>query len=113
MKIEQRADRICDAIERSLPDALTAEPIVLDEANHRALIRDRMIHKVVPRPRRNDEKRLPWTISASALGVRGSRVKPRQSSQAISASSRSGERIGSGLRCIYDLAQVMVGPGVG
>lgn len=34
MEIEQRADGICDAIKRSLADALAAEPIIFDEANH-------------------------------------------------------------------------------
>ena len=33
MEVKHGADRIRDRIERSLPDPLTAEPIVLDEAN--------------------------------------------------------------------------------
>src|ERR1035437_1936060 len=98
MELEHRADGICHPIKRSLSDPLTAQPVVLNETKDRGLIGGRMIDEVVPRPRRDDEKRLPWTVSAPALSVHRSGIETGQRRGPTSASSRTGQRIGSSPR---------------
>jgi len=48
-EIEHPVYRACIRIERPVY-ALAVQPVVLDEPQHRALIRYRMIHEVRPRP---------------------------------------------------------------
>ena len=94
-EVEHRADGVGSPVIRSLLDPLTFEPVVFDEANHRSLIREGMIHKVVLCPGRDYQQWLAWTISATALGVRRGGIDPGQSRVAGSAESRSREGIGS------------------
>src|ERR1700684_1585861 len=113
MEVEHRADGISDAIKRSMSDALAAEPVIFDEANHRGLIGGRMIHEVMLCPRRNNKQRLPRTVSAPALCVRGSRIEAGQRCGAVSAASGTSESISWALRSIHDLAELVIVPSVG
>ena len=45
-EIEHLGDGIGDGVKGTLADAFATEPVVLDEAKHRTLIGDGMIHKV-------------------------------------------------------------------
>jgi hypothetical protein len=50
-EVEHLRDRIRDAIERSLANAFSSQPVVLDEANDRSLIGHGMVNRVLQRPR--------------------------------------------------------------
>src|SRR5215472_12569480 len=65
-EIEHLGDGIGNGIERALADAFAPEPVVLDEAKHRTLIGDGVIHKVSARPSRYDQEWLARAIAATA-----------------------------------------------
>src|SRR5580693_520937 len=72
-----------------------------------------MVHKVVPPPGGDDEKRLSRTVSATTLSVRGSGFDAGQRIYSAAAGSRTGERIGGGRRRIHDLAELVIVPAIG
>src|SRR5579864_3160468 len=51
LKVEHLVDRAGNAIERSLANTLSTQPVVFDETNDRTLVGHGVIHKVPPRPR--------------------------------------------------------------
>src|SRR6266403_728785 len=53
-------------VERPVPD-LAGTPVLLDEAQHRALIGRRVVDKVGLGEGRDDEQRLSWAIAAATL----------------------------------------------
>ena len=65
-EFEHLSNGIGDGIKRALADAFAPEPIVLDEAKHRTLIGDGVIHKVSARPWRYDQEWLARAIAATA-----------------------------------------------
>jgi len=68
-EIEHLGDGIGDGVKGALPDAFAPEPVVFDEAKHRSLIGDGMIHKVGPGPGRYDQEWLAGAIAATAKGM--------------------------------------------
>ena len=80
-EVEHAVDRAGDGVERAVADPLAAKPVVLDEADDRALIGDRVIDVVRLRPRRDHQQRQPRTVAAAPLRVRdavGSRQRRRR-----------------------------------
>lgn len=49
-EIEHLREGVGDRVERALAKALSAEPVVLDKAENRALVCDRVVNEVRPRP---------------------------------------------------------------
>src|SRR5271168_1603073 len=72
-----------------------------------------MIHEVVPRQGGDDDERLPRTVSATTLRVRGGGLETGQRIGAATAGSRTGERIGCSRRGVHYLAELMIVPAIG
>ena len=49
-EVEHLVDRVGDRIKRSGADALSSQPVVFDEVNHRGLIGHGVVHKILPSP---------------------------------------------------------------
>jgi len=47
-EVKHLNDRVGDAIERSLADALAAEPVIFDEVDDRGLIGDGVVDEILP-----------------------------------------------------------------
>ena len=90
-EIKHLRDGTRNPVVRSLPDALSAQPVILDEVDDRALIGHRVIHKVPPRPRRDQQKRQPRPIAATAQSRCA--ADAWQNHPAIAAALRSAESI--------------------
>src|SRR5262245_49141833 len=60
--VEQRAG---DVVERNRTDAFPTQPVVLDEAQNRRLVRERVAHVVFLRPGRDHKHRQPWSVTAA------------------------------------------------
>src|SRR5581483_6484373 len=95
-EIEHVGDRIRNRVEGSLADALSAEPVVLDEAENRRLIRGRVIDEVLPGPRRDDDQRDAWSESATPLRVQRAGRHPRKGRRTVPACARTGQTVGAG-----------------
>lgn len=78
LEVEKLGQGVCDSIEGALADPLTAEPVVLDEPDHRSLVRDAVIDEVLPRPRRDHEQWQSRPMAATAKSMRVCRVESRQ-----------------------------------
>ena len=50
LEVEHLGDRVGDSIEGAAAQALSAEPVVLDEMNDRTLIGHAVIDKILPSP---------------------------------------------------------------
>ncbi len=54
-EVKHLHDGVCDGVKRALANALAVEPVVLDESQDRGLIGHRVVHEVLPRPRRDNK----------------------------------------------------------
>ncbi len=69
-EIQHSRDRIGDPVERTGSNALGVQPVVLDEANDRGLIRYRVVNEVTLLPRRDNQQGHTRTVATATLGVR-------------------------------------------
>src|ERR1700722_3995835 len=67
VKVEHVVDRAGDGIEGAATHALSTQPIVFDETQHRRLIGQTVVDIVAPGEGRDHQQRQAWAISASAL----------------------------------------------
>src|SRR6202040_4390559 len=97
-------------VERAAP-ALAGTPVFLDEAQHPALIGQRVVDKVGLGEGRDDEQRLPWAVAAATLNsLKGRAVAALARCIQLIAVSRRGAV--QGRRRIDDRAHLMVVPAV-
>ena len=61
-EVKHLGDGVGERIERTLANALSAEPVVFDEPGNRGLVGDAVIHEVLPRP---------WVRHPPSLSGRG------------------------------------------
>ena len=57
--------RAGDVVERNRTDAFPTKPVVLDEAQNRRLVRERVAHVVFLGPGRDHKQRQPWSVTAA------------------------------------------------
>src|ERR1051326_5601898 len=55
IEIEHLIDGACDRIKTPLADALSTQPVILDEPQHRRLVCHRVVHEILQRPWRYDQ----------------------------------------------------------
>src|SRR5262249_52976361 len=66
VEVEHRRERARESIERAATDA-AGTPVVLDEAQDRSLVCERVVDKVRPRERRDNNQRLARPVAAATL----------------------------------------------
>src|SRR5262249_8230617 len=100
VEIEHVVDLARDGVERAARlDALAGQPVVLDEAQDRALVGQRVVDVVAPGERRDHQERLTGAVAAAAprglaAGAGERRCRRRTSPlQAVIADADGGERI--------------------
>src|ERR1700721_286604 len=67
VEVEHIIDGVGEGIEGTGADPFTVQPIVLDEAQHGGLVGQGVVHEIVARPGRDDQKRQTRSIAATAL----------------------------------------------
>src|ERR1700722_13556050 len=67
VKVEHVVERTGDGIEGTTTDALSSQPIVFDETQHRRLIGQTVVDIIPPGEGRDHQQGQAWAISASAL----------------------------------------------
>src|SRR5260370_39070367 len=80
-EVKHLVDGVGERIERTLANALAAQPVVFDEADDRSLVGHAVVHEVLPRPRGDDQQRLSCAVTATAQRMRVRRVHARQRSR--------------------------------
>src|SRR5271163_2368273 len=70
VEVQHRVDRVGDRVERALSEPGATEPVVLDEADHRGLVGQRVIYEVDSRERRDYQQRQARPEGAAALRMR-------------------------------------------
>src|SRR6516162_3712155 len=103
-ELEHLVDAAGDAVENAR-DALTVQPVVLDELGDRRLAGQRVRNEVALRPRRDEQQRQPRAVAATAVlaGQRG----------AGAAHAGAGQRVGDRGGRVGDPGERVVVPAVG
>src|SRR5277367_3485929 len=67
LDLDHGSDGVVDRVKRAIADALSVEPVVLDEVDDRRLIEQSVIDLILPSIRRDDHHGQTWTVAAASL----------------------------------------------
>src|SRR5216684_4573449 len=113
IEIKHLIDGAGDRIKTPLANALSAEPVILDEPKHRRLVGCRVVYEILQRPWRYDQQWLarPITTAAERVGVGSVNAGQRVACRATCIGARKRVRRTCGL--VYEWSHLMVVPTVG
>ena len=112
VEVQHRYDPVRDRVEGAR-DPLSAEPVILDEANGGDLGGQRVIDEVGSRVRRDHQERQARPVAAAALRMRvvaGS--KPGRAASPLAALPRAGQCVGAARRLVEDRRHHVIVPAV-
>ena len=93
-EVEHLSDRVGDPIERAAAQALSTQPVVLDEVDDGTLIAHAVVDEVLLGPGGNDQQREPRAVTSAAqsMGIRDD-ADAGQGSCSCSAESGAGQGV--------------------
>src|SRR5258708_15717609 len=92
-EIKHLSDGIGHGIERSLPDALPAQPVIFNKVDDRRLVGYGVIHEVRTRPRRNYQQGLSRSVPAASQSMSIRRIHSRKCGRGRTAGIRPSQSI--------------------